>query len=637
MPRDALDVVFALPLVVLATLPACSSASKPTGFGDVPDSGIRGDGSAFTEASTTPPPGDDASSSPPVEGGSPVPEAAAPISCNGPAPARGAALPYQEYEAEGTQYASTNGTVIGPNRAVNDPDVDNSIAGESSGRSAVKLSATGQYVRFTSACTANSIVVKYVIPDSADGNGISATLGLYVGGTRVQSLALTSHYAWAYGDPTQSDATTNNPGDGFARHFYDEVRVLLPNDVPAGTTIALQKDASDTAAYYVIDLVDVEEAPAPIAQPVTSLSITEYGATPNDGTDDGTAIQNCINAAVSQGKSVWIPAGTFNDAAAILQVHDVAVHGAGMWHSTIAGASAAFACYGGSCSFSDFSLYGEVTLRDDAHGVHAIGGPFGSGSRIDNVWMEHFTTGPWIGQVNSPMTTGMTIHGCRVRDLYADGINLNTGTSNTTVEQTHCRSTGDDSFASWSSGPANSNNVFQFDTAQLPWRASCFSIYGGANNAIQDSVCADSITYPGILVDQDFASTAFSGTTNVLRDDVVRSGGNMYKANWGAVTVAGPQMPATSITGVTIGSVNIESATNAGIFLVGPNDAISGLFLDNVTISQAGTYGIQVDPSTRGIANGTNVVVTGSGSGMGLNNAASSTFTIARGGGDTGW
>jgi hypothetical protein len=566
-----------------------------------------------------------------MDSGSPGQDAAKPITCNG-APARGAAVPYQEYEAES---ATTNGTVIGPSRAVNDANIDNSIAGESSGRSAVKLTATGQYVRFTTACTANSIVVRYVLPDSTDGNGTTATLGLYVGGTRVQSLSLTSHYAWAYGNPTSTDATTNNPADGYARHFYDEVRVLLPSDVPAGSTVAIQRDASDGAAYYVVDLVDMEEVLAPIAQPANSISITTCGATANDGTDDGAAILNCMNQASKQGKIAWIPEGTFNNAGTSLAVN-VAVQGAGMWRSTISGASAYLYCPGGPCSYSDLSLYGEVTLRDDAHGVHAIGGVFGSGSRITNVWMEHFTAGAWIGQAGSPAVTGMVIHGCRVRDLYADGINLNTGTSGSTVEQTQTRSTGDDSFASWSSGSGNSGNTFQFDTAQLPWRASCFAIYGGSNNAVQDSVCADGITYPGIMVDQNFNSTAFSGTTSVLRDDVVRSGGGMYGVHWGGVTVAGTQKVGP-ITGVTIGNVNISSPTFSGVFFTGPNDQIRNLVLDTVTISQPGTYGIETDPSAAGIVTASNVVVTNPGGGLGLNNPAASVFTIDRGAGDTGW
>jgi hypothetical protein len=560
-----------------------------------------------------------------------------PPSCNA-TPARGAAVPYQEYEAEN---ATTNGTVLGPSRAVNDPDVFNSIAGESSGRQAVKLSGTGQNLSFKTSCVANSVVVRYVIPDSADGSDVNATLGLYVNGTRVQSLPLTTRYAWAYGDPTKSDATTNNPSDGFARHFYDETRVILAAEIPTGTTVTIQQDAMDTAGYYVIDLVDLEEVPPPLGEPANALSITDYGATPNDGSDDGAAIQKCINAAEVEKKIVWIPPGVYLNGGSALVAQGVTIQGAGMWLSTIQGAAAAFVCAGYTCIFSDFSLAGDVTLRDDAHGVHAIGGPFGGGSRIDNVWMEHFTTGPWIGQGGSAPIDGLVIHGCRIRDLFADGVNLNTGTTNATVEQCHARNTGDDAFAVWSSGGANgvgpaANNVFQFDSVQVTWRASGFAIYGGTGNTIEDSTCADTVTYPGILIDQGFDSSSFSGTTSVTRNTLERAGGGMYGTSWGALTVWGDQM-SNAITGVQVQTVDIDDATFSGIFLVGPNDAIQDLLLTDVTIANPATFGIDVDKSASGTATATNVVVTGPGSGTGLNNQAPSVYTIDRGGGDVGW
>src|SRR5690348_9096970 len=45
-------------------------------------------------------------------------------------------------------------------------------------------------------------------------------------------------------------------------------------------------------------------------QPANSLSIVSYGAS-TSSSDNTAAIQNCINAAQSQGKGVWIPAGTW--------------------------------------------------------------------------------------------------------------------------------------------------------------------------------------------------------------------------------------------------------------------------------------------------------------------------------------
>jgi hypothetical protein len=139
-----------------------------------------------------------------------------------------------------------------------------------------------------------------------------------------------------------------------------------------------------------------------------------------------------------------------------------------------------------------------------------------------------------------------------------------------------------------------------------------------------------------VFIDQDFDATPFGGTTAVTRDTLYRAGGGMYGRSWGALTVDGNQM-SNAITGVQLESIDIESATFSGVYLVGPNDAIQDLVLSDVTIANPGTYGIDVDQSASGTATATNVVVTSPGSGTGLNNQAASVYTIDRGGGDVGW
>ncbi len=603
-----------------------------TGAPSVPDDGgvasgdsggATADGGAVTPDAGA---GVDGSSGSHGDGGAPA-----------PAPARGAAVPYVELEAEDS---TTSGTVLGPSRAVDDADVLRSIAGESSGRRAVELTATGQSVQWVTPVATNSLVVRFVIPDAPDGSGTTATLGVTVDGHRVASLPLTSRYAWAYGDPMTGDATTNNPADGHARHFYDEARLLLPADVPAGATLALVRDAGDTAAYCVVDLVDLEEVPAALGQPAGTVSIASHGATPDDATDDGAAIQAAIDDAQSRGQGVWIPPGTYLDAATVLNVKGVAVQGAGMWRSVVQGASARFVCGGTACQLADLALLGDTVLRDDGASVAGISGTFGTGSRIQNVWIEHFTTGAWIGVNGNTPTSGLLVHGARVRDTFADGINLCNGTHDSIVEQSTARNTGDDGFASWAfaggGDPANANNVFRFDTVQLPWRANCFAIYGGSDNAIEDDVCADVVTYPGIFVDQEFNAHPFAGTTSVARDTILRAGGLMYGTSWGALTLSGHEA-ASPMTGITVQDVDIQDATYAGLLFIGPKDRIDGVILRGVTIERPGTTGLAVAASASGSASATAVVVSNPGSGMGLQNDAPSAWTFSRGSGDTGW
>jgi len=85
----------------------------------------------------------------------------------------GANVPFMEYQAED---ASTNGNVIGPDWAYG------TLPAEAVGRRAVKLDARGQYVEFRLTQAANAVNVRYSIPDSSDGTGLDATLGVYVNG-----------------------------------------------------------------------------------------------------------------------------------------------------------------------------------------------------------------------------------------------------------------------------------------------------------------------------------------------------------------------------------------------------------------------------------------------------------------------
>ena len=95
----------------------------------------------------------------------------------------GATVPFTEYEAES---ASTNGTIIGPSFA------QGSLPSEASGREAVQLTATGQYVKFTLTSPANAFDLHYALAQGASG-----TLSVYVNGTKLsQELSLTSAYSY---------------------------------------------------------------------------------------------------------------------------------------------------------------------------------------------------------------------------------------------------------------------------------------------------------------------------------------------------------------------------------------------------------------------------------------------------------
>ena len=68
-------------------------------------------------------------------------------------------------------------------------------------------------------------------------------------------------------------------------------------------------------------------------------------------------------------------------------------------------------------------------------------------------------------------------------------------------------------------------NVFRHLTIQVPWRANCLAIYGGQDNRMEDSLCYDTVTYPGALLASAFNSWPFKGTTTIQRISLIRAGG----------------------------------------------------------------------------------------------------------------
>jgi hypothetical protein len=495
-----------------------------------------------------------------------------------PPPARGAAVPWTEYEAED---GVTTGELLGPSRAFGE------LATESSGRRAVKLSTTGESVKITTKRAANSIVVRYAIPDAPSGGGLAATLSLYVDSVHRKDLALTSRYAWIYGG--EAGSSNDDPKAGGGHHFFDETRALI-GDVPVGATIELRKEAKDAAAWYAIDLVDLELVAPAAPKPGGALSIVDYGAIADDDRDDGLAIAKCIAAARAAKAEVWIPPGTFHSTTGAIDVASVTIRGAGMWHSTLRGLHATFRCTGDGCIYRDFSILGETTFRDDASPESGFLGGAGKGSLLENVWVEHTKTGYWV----SAPTDGLIIRGCRFRDLFADGVNFCNGTSNSIVEHSHARNTGDDAFAAWSpsfDGGPDMGNVFRFDSVQLPWRANCFAIYGGKDARIEDSTCADVVEYPGVLLAQQFDAHPFAGTTVVQRVTLTRAGGPMWGQQHGALKLQASQ---ADMRGFAIRDVDIVDATFSGIHLQGPH-RIDDVTFSGVHVSGSGTVPLLVD------------------------------------------
>ncbi|NIK61829.1 CARDB domain-containing protein [Kribbella shirazensis] len=578
---------------------------------------------------------------------------------------RGAAVPFTSYEAEAGDYTGTLLTADAKRTFGH-----TNYATESSGRSSVRLNSSGQYVEFTSTVPTNSIVVRNSIPDSADGQGLEATISLYVNGTFKQKLTLSSRNSWLYGNSDGPESLTNTPG-GDARRLFDESHALLGTSYPAGTTFRLQRDAGDTASYYIIDLVDLEQVAPPLTQPAGCTSITQYGAVPNDGIDDADAIQRAVtddqNGVIS---CVWIPEGQWRQEKKILTddplnrgqfnqvgISNTTIRGAGMWYSQLystiepQNAGGINHPHEGNFGFdidknvqlSDIAIFGSGRIRGgdgNAEGGVALNGRFGTGTKISNVWIEHANVGVWVGRDydNIPELwgpgDGLEFSGMRIRDTYADGINFANGTRNSKVFNSSFRTTGDDALAVWASKYVKDqsvdighDNAFTNNTIQLPWRANGVAIYGGYGNKIENNLISDTMNYPGIMLATDHDPLPFSGTTTIANNALYRCGGVFWgeAQEFGAITLFPANLP---ITGVTIRDTEIHDSTYDGIQFKTGGGEMPNVNLTNIRIDKSNNgSGILAMGGARGNATLAGVTITNSRDGDILKEPGS-TFTF---------
>ncbi|QBJ91054.1 Secreted glycosyl hydrolase [Streptomyces seoulensis] len=467
---------------------------------------------------------------------------------------RGADMPYDMYEAEdGT--VGGGAKVVGPNRTVGD------IAGEASGRKAVTLSGTGQYVEWTTRAATSTLVTRFSIPD-----GTNTTLNVYVDGQFLKAIDLTAQYAWLYGSET---APGNSPGSGAPRHIYDEANLLLGKTVPAGSKIRLQKDAANTSTY-AIDFVNTEQATA-TANPDPAAYAVPAGFTHQD-------VQNAIDKVRmdTTGKlvGVYLPAGDY-ETASKFQVYGKAVKivGAGPWFTRFHAPSSqentdigfrADATAKGS-TFAGFAYFGNYTSRIDGPGkVFDFANV--SDITIDNVWVEHMVCLYWGAN-----TDNMTIKNSRIRDTFADGVNMTNGSTDNHVVNNDARATGDDSFALFSAidsgGADEKNNLYENLTSTLTWRAAGIAVYGGYNNTFRNIRVADTLVYSGITIsslDFGYPMNGFgTDPTTIENVSLERTGGHF----WGSQVF--PAIWAFSASkvfqGIRVNDVDIDDSTYGGV------------------------------------------------------------------------
>lgn len=517
---------------------------------------------------------------------------------------RGASMPYSKYD---TEDAVRGGAAV----LRTAPTFDQSLtASEASGQKYIALPSNGSYAEWTvrPGQGGAGVTMRFTMPDSSDGMGLSGSLDVYVNGSKVKTAALTSYYSWQY---FSGDMPSDAPGGGRPLFRFDEVHFKLDTALKAGDTIRIQKNNGD-AYEYGVDFLEIEPVPAAIARPANAVSVTDHGAIANDGKDDLAAFKAAVSAAVAAGKTLYIPEGTFNlggmweIGSVSSKINNITITGAGLWHTNIQFTNPNAA--GGGISLRvtgklDFSnVYMNSNLRS-RYGQNAIYkgfmDNFGTNSIIHDVWVEHFECGMWVGDyAHTPAiyATGLIVENSRIRNNLADGINFSQGTSNSTVRNSSIRNNGDDGLAVWTSNtngaPAGVNNTFSYNTIENNWRAAAIAFFGGSGHKADHNYIIDTVGGSGIRMNTVFPGYHFQNNTDIVFSDttIINSGTSqdLYNGERGAIDLEASNDAIKNVTFTNIDIIN----TQRDAVQFGYGGGFENIVFNNININGTGLDGI---------------------------------------------
>jgi len=509
---------------------------------------------------------------------------------------RGANMPFTILEAESPSN-STNGTRLVPNFTPGD------FAGEASGRSAVYLDSNGKYVEFTLTSPANAFVLRNAIADNTSG-----TISVYVNGVDKGNFNVTSKYSYVYATPTTLGELGYNNSGSKAYWLYEDSQLMLDQVYPAGTKIKIQKDAGDVPWIYV-DMLETENVAPPASNPDPSKYV-QVSSTKS--------IEQALNEfrQDSSKKGIFIPAGEWTISSKIfLYGRATEIIGAGPWHTklmapqnqtnTDVGFNISSAANGST--IKDLSAWGNYVYRQDGPGKFIDGNGM-QNVTIDNIWAEHFICLYW--GVNSSYNT---FKNNRIKNMFADGINMTNGSSYNVIDNNYARATGDDSFALFSAidagGSYNVGNKYTNLTATNVRRAAAFAAYGGQNNLFQNLYGADTLTYPGLTISSlSFGyNTLGFGAQDTVFDGITldRTGGDFWTSvgaddkindyqNFGAIWFFGGDR---DFKNILVKNVDINNPVYFGLMFQTKspeNLSMQNIRLENITINNPSRYGIKL-------------------------------------------
>jgi hypothetical protein len=515
--------------------------------------------------------------------------------------------PYTRYEADDATLANSAATTAVSSNQAN-------VQSEASEAKCVNLPnsgapGTGSSVTWTTTATGAGLVVRFCIPD-----GSSAVLDVVVNGVDVGDLNLSTYWSW------------ENLGlpNGNPKMRFDEIRLKLGSNVPAGQTLQLSRKSHSTGGFLYVDFAELEPLPAQVL------------AAAGDITYPGGNLQTWIDN--NPGKTLYLPANatpySCNESLEFMNANTT-LKGAGSWYTQINftnGAKNAGGLWAYANNISFNGLYLTTDRNSRGTNSKAINGAFTSTSVIRDIWAEHFECGAWIANYNNvgpQWSDAFLVTNCRFRNTYADGINLCGGTCNAIVEHCNFRNNGDDAMAIWpatglSRGDRSCDgNTFRYNTAENTWRASGCAIYGGFSNKAFNLLIKDQVEV-ALKVNNEFGGYPFNGGGQHEFHDIAiyRSGttNDLWNNPVGAIDIKVTSNNDVWVRNVKFSCINIVDSRNDAIYVHKESgSSVSNLDFENITINGAGRHGIFFTGGFSGGGDATNCGMSYSTSGSNVN------------------
>ncbi len=262
---------------------------------------------------------------------------------------------------------------------------------------------------------------------------------------------------------------------------------------------------------------------------VIDITAAPYSAVGNGSTDNQTAIQNAIDAAQSQGKPLYIPAGTFNHSGVLNVWSNVTVFGAGpasVLRATTPAASSVFLKEENAALYNFRITHANVTTR--LHDGNTCG-----------VFVETAATNFKIAnmEIDNCASAGILVFGAKggyilnnyVHDTKADSIHNTRGARRIHIAGNRTLNSGDDGIAvvSYGDDPGTTGDILaEYNTILNNVGGRGMTVVGGDNVTYRKNYINNSGSYAGILVGGESSYNSFGATDITIEDNIITNCGS---------------------------------------------------------------------------------------------------------------